>query len=559
MGDTLIEADAQRLVHELQVHQHELEMQNEELRSTRAELETLLEKYTDLYDFAPVGYFTLDRDGTILAANLTGSNLLGVGRFHLSGNKLGLFISDATRPVFNDLLDKAFFSGENETCEVEIRNKRQKPLFVRIEALASESEEECRTVVIDITERKQMEIELQQTVESLQKEVEERKKIVQQLLQAQKMESVGLLAGGVAHEFNNMLTAIIGYGEEIRDSLSGDSEHLRESIDQVLKGAGRAAELTGSLLAFSRKQENNPKPVQIDTVIANTIKLIRKVIGEDIELGFVLPCKKLIVMADSAQLEHVLLNLATNARDSMPDGGRLSISVRDLTVMEGSENSYDLPAPGKYALISVADTGNGIEMELLSRIFEPFYTTKEVGKGTGLGLSIVYGIVKQHNGSVLVRSEPGKGTTFDIYLPLFSGCLAGEEDEAATTTVTGGTETLLVVEDEEIVRVLMKQILEKAGYTVICACDGEDAMAKFRQREDVSLVLSDVVMPRRITGEILKEMRSLKPGIKVVFITGYTPDITLKKGLNQEGTELITKPVKKNELLRKIREVLDRG
>ena len=558
MGDQMTEVEAQRLVHELQVHQHELEMQNEELRNTRAELEAMLDKYTDLYDFAPVGYFTLGRDGTIHAVNLTGACLLGIERSRLVGRRLGLSVSDESRKVFHDFLDLVFSGGNKEACEVGLLNGLRTPLFARIEAIASVSGAECRAAVIDITEQKLTESELQQTVESLGNEIAERKKIEKQLLQAQKMESIGLLAGGVAHEFNNMLTAIIGYGEDIRDRLPGDDEHLRGCIEQVLRGAGRAAELTGSLLAFSRKQENDPKPVQIDTVIANTIKLIRKVIGEDIELSFVLPCKKLIVMADSAQMEHVLLNLATNARDAMPDGGRLSISVRNVTVTEGAEKSYDLPAHGNYALISVADTGMGIEKELLSRLFEPFYTTKEVGKGTGLGLSIVYGIVKQHNGSVLVNSEPGKGTTFDIYLPLFYGPLAGEEDETSLP-VAGGTETLLVVEDEEMVRVLMKQILEKAGYTVIVACDGQDAIAKFRERDDISLVLSDVVMPKKITGDILDDMRRFKPGIKVVFISGYSSDIMLKKGLKEEGTELITKPVKKYELLRKIREILDRG
>ncbi len=550
------DAKAQKLVHELQVHQHELQMQNEELRNTRGELETLLAKYTDLYDFAPVSYFTLARDGTIRAANLTCTALLGIERSLLVNKRIQSFIANESRSLFSDFLDKVFSSGDKQTCEIELLNKQLMPIFARIEALASDSEAECRAAVIDITERKRMENELQQAVETLQNEIAERKKIGQQLLQAQKMESIGLLAGGVAHEFNNMLTAIIGYSEDVRDSLPEDDEHLRECVGQVLKGAERAAELTGSLLAFSRKQENDPRPVMIDTVIANTIKLIRKVIGEDVELSFVLPSKSLLVMADAAQMDQVLLNLATNARDAMPDGGRLSIITSYVKIGGGSEKSYDLPSPGKYALISVTDTGKGIEKASLSRLFEPFYTTKEVGKGTGLGLSIVYGIVKQHNGSVLVSSEPGKGTTFDIYLPLYDGHVAGDE-EKMSSPVAGGTETLLIVEDEKIVRDLMKTILEKAGYTVVVAGDGEEALAKFREYDDISLILSDVVMPKKMGKEMLDEMRSLKPGIKAVFISGYTSDIMHKKVLREEGSELITKPVKKNDLLRKIRELLD--
>ena len=257
----------------------------------------------------------------------------------------------------------------------------------------------------------------------------ERKKLEQQLLQSQKMESIGILAGGVAHDFNNLLTAISGYGQILQESIPADDELSQESIANVLKAAERAAELTRSLLAFSRKQVINPKPVHIDTLISNTGKLIQRIIGEDIEFSTNFSDKKLLVKADPGQIEQVLMNLATNARDAMPHGGRLSITTRQVVVKKGSEALYDLPEPGKYALISVADTGTGIDKKSLESIFEPFYTTKEVGKGTGLGLSIVHGIIKQHNGSVLASSEPGKGTTFNIYLPLIKGHAVKEESK----------------------------------------------------------------------------------------------------------------------------------
>ncbi|HET6420178.1 MAG TPA: PAS domain S-box protein, partial [Geobacteraceae bacterium] len=399
--------------------------------------------------------------------------------------------------------------------------------------------------------------ELARAVEALQAEIAERRKLEQQLLHSQKMESIGVLAGGVAHDFNNMLNAIYGYGEIIRDNVTGYDELVKDSIDQVLKAAARAAELTRGLLAFSRKQVTNPKPVYIDDVIANTGKIIRRVIGEDIEFVTEFLDRELLVMADTGQMEQVLMNLTTNARDAMPNGGRLSISACRTEVENGAETLYDLQAPGGYALISVADTGTGIEGDSLGKLFDPFYTTKEVGRGTGLGLSIVYGIVKQHNGSVLVISEPGKGTAVNIRLPLIEGT-AAEEEEKTADPLDGGTETLLLAEDEEIVRSLLKTILERSGYRVILAADGKEAVAKFREHDDISLVLSDMIMPGKNGREILEEIRSIKPRIGVIFISGYSADILPKKGIREEGIEFITKPVRKDELLRKIREVLDR-
>jgi len=388
-------------------------------------------------------------------------------------------------------------------------------------------------------------------------DITEHKKLEQQLLQSHKMESIGILAGGVAHEFNNLLLAISGYGQLLQESISADDELSQESIENVIKAADRAADLTKSLLAFSRKQLLIPKPVHIDTLISNTGKLIQRVIGEDIEFRTSFSDKKLLVKADPGQIEQVLMNMATNARDAMPHGGYLSITTKQVVVKKGSEAQYDLPAPGKYALISVADTGTGIDKKSLESIFEPFYTSKEVGKGTGLGLSIVHGIIKQHNGSILASSEPGEGTTFNIYLPLIEGH-AVKEDSRTFVPFAHGMETLLVAEDEEVVRMFMKKVLERAGYKVITAENGEDAVARFREHGDISLVLSDVVMPRKNGKEMMDEIRKIKPGVKVIFISGYAADVMQKKVIFEEDTEFITKPFKKNDLLQKAREVLDK-
>ncbi len=377
------------------------------------------------------------------------------------------------------------------------------------------------------------------------------------LLHKQKMESIDILAGGIAHEFNNLLTAISGYGQLLQESIPADDELSQESVGNVLKATERAAELTRGLLAFSRKQVIDPKPLRLDIVIGHTCKLIQKIIGEDIELSTDFTGENLLVKADVGQIEQVMMNLATNARDAMPDGGRLSISIKQVFVKDGSEAHYDLSAPGRYALVSVADTGTGIGKKSLEKLFEPFYTTKEVGKGTGLGLSIVYGIIKQHNGSILVCSEVGKGTTFNIHLPLVED--QAVKDKPKTSVLhSGNKETLLVAEDEEIVMHFMKNVFERAGYRVVVANNGEDALARFRENDDISLVLSDIVMPKMNGREMLDEMKKINPGIKAVFISGYTADIIINKGLIEDGTDFITKPFIKNDLLKKIRDVLDR-
>lgn len=324
-----------------------------------------------------------------------------------------------------------------------------------------------------------------------------------------------------------------------------------------MHGAERATELTRQLLAFSRKQKIDQKPVLIDDIIANTGRLIQRLIGEDIGFAMDLRCAEMLVMASAGQIEQVLLNLATNARGAMPYGGRLTISTQKVVVTEGAETEFDLLLSGAYVLISFSDTGTGIDKEIIDRVFEPFFTTKEVGKGTGLGLSMVYGIVKQHGGSVLINSETDKGSTFKIYLPLLEGH-DGTKERKRPLSLAGGTETLLVVEDEEIVKLFLKRTLEKAGYRVLAAGDGEEAMTLFREHDDISLVLSDMVMPGKNGKELLAEIRQIKPEIKFIFISGYTANIMSSEGMQQAGVEFIMKPFSKNDIVGKVREVLDR-
>jgi PAS domain S-box-containing protein len=387
---------------------------------------------------------------------------------------------------------------------------------------------------------------------------EEREKLEAQLLQAQKMEAIGQLAGGIAHDFNNILTAIIGYSEIISMRIGKDSP-LRHFIEQILTSSGRAADLVNGLLAFSRKQVLHPKPVDLCEIVQGLKKMLGRIIREDIDFRTTVYENELVVMADKGQIEQVLMNFVTNAKDAMPQGGALSIEVSPAFMDSGFVHAHGFGEPGYYACISVADTGCGMDDETQKKMFEPFYTTKEVGKGTGLGMAIIYGIVKQHHGYINVYSEPGRGTTFRVYLPL----LAEEKNEAQDTLntehVKGGTETILLVEDDRTVRELHRMILEEAGYTIIEAIDGQDALAKFMKHQcEVDILATDVIMPKIDGKRLFKEIQGFRPAIKVLFISGYTKDILIERGILDDESSFISKPVMSSELLIKVRNILDR-
>ncbi len=387
-------------------------------------------------------------------------------------------------------------------------------------------------------------------------DITERKKLEEQLRHSQKMEAVGQLAGGIAHDFNNILTTITGYGSFLKMKLE-KGDPLMPYVEQVINSAERAANLTRQILAFSRKQVIDPKPVNLNETIKKVEKLLLRLIREDIELKTIFADMDLTIMADSAQIEQVLMNLCTNARDAMPEGGLLTIESGLVELDEEYLKTHACGRPGKYALISVADTGSGMDEKTRERIFEPFFTTKEPGKGTGLGLSIVYGIIKQHNGHINVYSELCKGTTFKIYLPLIRSKVA-ETQPITLSSLEGGTETILVAEDDKEVRKLSKDVLECFGYKVIETGDGEDTINRFKENEDkIQLLILDVIMPKKNGREVYEEIRKIRPDIKVLFMSGYTADIINSKGILEKGANFISKPVSSHEFLRKVREVLD--
>ncbi len=389
-------------------------------------------------------------------------------------------------------------------------------------------------------------------------DVSGQRKLEEQLRHSQKMEGIGTLAGGVAHDFNNILTAIIGYGSMAQKRLKDDAT-IQRYIQVILEAAKRAEELTKRLLAFSRKQVIEPVFADLNEIVRNIEKMLRRLLREEIELRTILSSGELPVLVDVGQMEQVLINLAANAQDAIPDGGHLVIQTDAVNVDSRYAESHLFDNMGMYAVLTVSDTGVGMDHGTKENIFEPFFTTKEVGKGTGLGLSMVYGIIKQHNGNINVYSEVGKGTTFKIYLPLARTKKEAISKPIKTALPRGKGETIIIAEDELQVRESIRLLLQENGYEMIEAENGEDAVRKFKEnRGTVSLVLLDVIMPVKNGREANEEIKGIEPGVKTIFMSGYTDDIISKKGILEEGFDFISKPIDPGTLMRKIREVLNR-
>ncbi len=386
-------------------------------------------------------------------------------------------------------------------------------------------------------------------------DVTQEKTLESQLRQAQKMEAVGTLAGGIAHDFNNILTALIGYGMLLQ-ARTEPTDRSRLYADQILSASHKCANLTQSLLAFSRKSPISLKPVELNAIIRGTEKLLRRLITEDITLETHLSERDMIVLADSSQIDQILFNLITNARDAMPRGGKLTIRSKQVSLDNNFILDHGFGEAGCYVLLSVEDTGTGMDAKTLEKSFDPFFTTKDMGKGTGLGLATVYGIVKQHNGYITVDSEPAKGTSFHIYLPAIKATI--KEECFSTADIHGGRETILIAEDNEEVRHFIKEILIQYGYTVVEAVDGEDAVAKFQSHQGIDLVILDAVMPKLNGKDAYDIIQSFQSTTRFLFISGYMRNIILDKGIRENECDFLKKPLLPNQLLKMIRGILDR-
>ncbi len=534
-------------VHELEVHQVELEMQNRELRETQQMLEESRNRYADLYDFAPVGYVTLNRRGVIEEINLTGAIMLGQKRSALAGIPFINYVEVSDRERFREHIKQCEQSEEKVTSEMGLAT-RDSQIFVELSSVAFEEGEErqlrIRTAITDVTEHRRAEEALRQSEERLR--------------HSQKMEAIGTLAGGVAHDFNNLLTAIIGYSSLLLQSIHKD-DPMREEVLEIKSAGDRAAALVRQLLAFSRKQMLHYRVLSINDLLNDMSRMLRRLVAEDVKLVMNLDPSTGSLKADPGQIEQIVMNLVVNACDAMPQGGRLVVETSRFDLAEGSYSDQEKIAPGRYAVIEIKDTGCGMDEETLSHIFEPFFTTKETGKGTGLGLSTVYGAVRQMKGHITVESESDAGTTFRIYLPCVEEALE-DITEREPPIPARGTETILLVEDEPSVRKMVAESLREYGYKVIEAGDGEEALRIVKQRdvEKIHLLLTDVVMPQMNGPVLVERLSQMRPELNILYISGHTGDAFTHHIAANSEIPLLPKPFTPDDLRRKVREVLDK-
>ncbi len=510
-----------------------------ERKRAEAALRESESRYRGLVNNATYGIYWVTTEGKLLFVNPALVQILGYD----SAEEL-LAVPNAkafyANPSDRDPLLAGYRQDGRLESKVEWKHKNGKAITVRVNARWTRvpgQKDPCFEVMVeDVTDRIALE---------------------KQLLEAQKFEAIGQLAGGIAHDFNNMIGAIIGWADIGADETEAGSR-LHRHFEKVRQQAERAAALTRQLLAFARRQILEPRDIDMNKSVIETISLLEKVIGSNIEIKANLAADLAVVRADPTQLEQVIMNLCINARDAMPDGGSLMIETANVTFDEQSCAPRPLANPGKYAMLSVADTGTGMDDATLERIFEPFFTTKELGKGTGLGLATVYGIARQHGGFVEVTSELRKGSTFRAYLPVSSSPVASNPPADDRDAMQGGTETILVAEDHDGLREIAFEILTSLGYRVVLAADGEQALREFRSLRDlIDLALLDVMLPKISGPEIYERVSVERPDLPVIFATGYSADSSLLRQVEQRGLPVIQKPYSSRELARKVREVLD--
>jgi two-component system cell cycle sensor histidine kinase/response regulator CckA len=512
---------------------HELEQKVEALKEAE-------EKYRSIFENAVEGIFQSTPDGRFISVNPAMARILGFeSPEELMAGRTDIRSQHYVDPNCREELQRMLAEqGVVVGFECEVYRKVLSKIWTaeNIRAIRDEGGAVIRYEgsIEDITGRKTLE---------------------EQFRQSQKMEAVGQLAGGIAHDFNNLLTVITGYSELLLSGVQDDP--VRRKVEEIRKAAERASALTRQLLAFSRKQVLQPRVLDLPETVVGMDKMLRRLIGEDVELVTLLESGLEKVKADPGQIEQVIMNLAINARDAMPQGGKLTIETKNVFLDDAYARRHATVTPGHYVMLAVSDTGTGMDEETQAHIFEPFFTTKEQGKGTGLGLSTVYGIVKQSGGNIWVYSEPEHGTTFKIYLPV-----AGETDESRREEVAAerpqGTETILLVEDEEAVRLLLLDILDAEGYAVLPASNGRDALRVCEQHSGpIHLLITDVVMPGMSGRELAARLAEECGDAKVLYMSGYTDDAIIHHGVLDAGTNFLQKPFTPDAVARKVREVLD--
>ncbi len=544
----------------------------------------LLARQASLLDSAHDAIIVRELDGTILFWNSGAEQMYGWNRSEAAGERSHELLKTVAPQHPDDIHRHLSAHGR---WEGEILHTRRDGTVVVASSRwvlregERPGEREVMEINRDITERQRVKQQLREANEELEKRVAERtttlqqtaaslertngelqqqmelsRKLEDQLLQSQKMEAIGRLAGGLAHDFNNVLTVILGYNGMVMDELN-DQPRLLEKAAEVQRAAERAAGLTKQLLAFSRRQILQPSLLDLNEVVNSIEKLLRHVIGEDIDFATRLDPSLFPVRADATHLDQVLMNLVINARDAMPNGGKLTIETANVFLDEVYAESHAGIIPGRYVHIAVSDTGHGMSEETRRKIFEPFFTTKEVGKGTGLGLSIVYGIVKQNGGDIWVYSQEGKGTTFKIHLPAVTDQSATKPPASSRMPARAQAEVVLLVEDDSNVRKLVEGVLREHGFQVVASENIAEAIALCKERDaPIDLLLTDVVMPDMSGPELAEELTKLRPGLKVVYMSGYADNAVVRHGVLKPGAAFIEKPFVAETLTEKLREVL---
>ncbi len=660
------EAELHRFMHELQVHQIELKIQNEELVDAQTERQRALERYTSLFEFAPVGYFNFDAKGEILLVNLTGAKMMGLERTKLHARRFALFVVQSDRLTFADFLLQVFASEAKQVCELELELEDLSPRFVRLEGIVSPKVDECLVALIDITDLKLAEEALRlrnqaiqavpqgivitdpnqpdspviyvnpgferitgypeaeilgrncrflqgkdtdpRGVKRMREAIEAERSCTVELLnyrkdgtpfwnamlitpvrdergclihfvgvsmdvtgqrnreethrQAQKMEAVGQLAGGIAHDFNNILTVIDGYASLLMHrTLKSDPSW--ELLQEIRSASAHATYLTRQLLSFSRRQVLSPETLDLNSLIAENMTMLKRLIGSGVTVEMSLDPTLYGIWAERGQVSQIVMNLVINARDALVGGGRISIRTSNVELDEvGVSNESGIDSGG-FALLTVSDTGCGMTEEVLERVFEPFFTTKPVGSGTGIGLATVHSVVTRSGGQIEVSSELGKGTTFQVYLPQLRNSVVekrtsfGHQKDSRRLISERRGETILLVEDDDSVRQFAYTALSGAGYQVLTAMDGNKALPILADpSQAIDLLLSDVVMPGIEGPQLVERALKLKPGIRVLMMSGYISNSQASQKMFGEFASFIQKPFSHGDLLLSVAKVL---